>query len=158
MTCGRLLRWRHALEVRLRDDSGNAAVEFVGLAVVLLIPLVYLVLTLGQVQAASFAADTAARQVVRVVATEPDEGRQATRTESIIRMVSRDYGVGIGRDAVHVSCSEHPCSSAGAVVRVDVDVSVDLPGLGSLGVGGGIVEVTSSHALRADENVQKVVR
>ena len=37
---------------RRRDENGSAVVEFVMLGVVLLLPLVYLVLMLGRVQAA----------------------------------------------------------------------------------------------------------
>ena len=42
--------------VRLGDDRGSAVVEFVTLGVLLLVPLVYLVLAMGRVQAATYAA------------------------------------------------------------------------------------------------------
>src|SRR5699024_11380150 len=51
---------RRAGRQLLRED-GNALVEFVVLSAVLLIPALYLVLTLGSVQSAVFAADIIAR-------------------------------------------------------------------------------------------------
>ena len=44
-----------------RGDAGNAVVEFLGISLILLIPLVYLVLTLAKVQGASYAVEGAAR-------------------------------------------------------------------------------------------------
>ncbi len=49
-------RWRSQARAGARGsagaDDGNAVVEFIGGAVVLLVPLMYLVLVLGRVQAA----------------------------------------------------------------------------------------------------------
>ena len=56
------------LPSRWSDDSGNAVVEFLGLAVTLLVPLVYLVLVLGRLQAGTFAADAASRDAARAYA------------------------------------------------------------------------------------------
>ena len=45
----------------MSDDAGNAIIEFLAVTVLLLIPILYLVLVLGRLQAATFAADGAAR-------------------------------------------------------------------------------------------------
>ena len=47
--------------LRRRDEGGSAVVEFVFLAVLLMVPLFYLVMTLSRVQAGAYAASTAAR-------------------------------------------------------------------------------------------------
>ena len=52
--------------------TSNTIVEFVALSAALLIPSLYLVLTLGSVQAAVFAADTIARDAARIHAVAPD--------------------------------------------------------------------------------------
>ncbi len=52
-----------ARRVRLsRRDRGRAVVEFVFLGVLLLVPLIYLVMVIGRIQAAAFAVSTAARE------------------------------------------------------------------------------------------------
>ncbi len=47
------------------DDEGSAAVEFLMLTLLLLIPIVYLVLAVFTIQGASFAAAGAARDAAR---------------------------------------------------------------------------------------------
>ena len=48
-----------------QPDSGNAIVEFLGIALILLIPLVYLVLVLARLQAAGYAVQGAAKDAGR---------------------------------------------------------------------------------------------
>ncbi|MDO5645512.1 MAG: hypothetical protein Q4G21_07505 [Dermabacter sp.] len=136
---------------RLRREDGNAVVEFVGLSIVLMIPLVYLVLTLSQVQAASFAADTAARQATRIAATETDPVARQGRLEVLVGHIAADYGVPITPDALTLTCETSTCAEGGETVRVDVNVAVPLPGLGMIGIEAGPVTVSSTHMLRADE-------
>lgn len=140
------------LRARLADEGGNAVVEFVGLAVILLIPLVYLVLTLSLMQAASFAADTAARHSARITATESDPERRAARLSTLAQQVSSDYGVELAASAIEVTCNADPCTAPGALVRVDVSIPVTLPGLGNLGIESGVARIETSHVQRADEH------
>ena len=51
---------------RWTDDGGSASLEFITAGLVLLVPIVYLVLALSAVQAATLAVDGAARQATRV--------------------------------------------------------------------------------------------
>ena len=48
------------------DDGGNAIIEFVYLAVLLMVPLVYVLLTVFRVQGAAYAVSSAAREAGRV--------------------------------------------------------------------------------------------
>ena len=57
--------WWAACRARSTGDEGSSVIEFLGLAVVLLIPLVYLVLTLARIEAATFATEGAAREAAR---------------------------------------------------------------------------------------------
>ena len=73
------------LTVRLRlggADSGRAIVEFVFLGVLMLVPLVYLVLTLATVQAAAYSATTAAREAGRAFTTAQSEGESMPRARA----------------------------------------------------------------------------
>ena len=65
----------------LRRDEGSASLEFITAGLILLLPMVYLILTLSQIQGGSFAVEGAARQAARVFvqAETPDAGEAAAR-------------------------------------------------------------------------------
>jgi hypothetical protein len=105
-------------------------VEFVSLGVLLLVPLVYLVLTLGRVQAASFAADGAAREAARAFTTAPDEQTARVRALAAVRLGLRDQGFDVDPASVtRLTCSASPCLTPQGAVAVQVTVDVVLPGI-----------------------------
>ena len=139
---------------RLKDASGNSIVEFTGLSVVLLIPLVYLLLTCASMQSATFAADTLARQIARVYSVqELAEGREE-RIGHIIAEVERDYGVDVDPADISVACPAATCPVAGETVSVEVSLAVPIPGLGVVGIDSSIVGVTGRHALISEGNAR----
>lgn len=120
-------RWIRLLGPRWGDDSGNAVVEFLGLAVTLLVPLVYLVLVLGRLQAGAFAADAAARDAARVYASAqtPDSG--ATRAVTAVGLALKDQGFDADpSEALRLACSAQ-CLAPGSEVDALVQVRVPLP-------------------------------
>lgn len=131
-------------------EDGNTIVEFVVLAAALLIPSLYLVLTLGSVQAAVFAADTIARDAARIHAVETDPDQAAMRTQQHAAMVRADYRLEAA-DVVRISCSEDPCSTPGGTVRAEVGIPVPVPGLGPILGETGPVAVGASHAVQVDQ-------
>lgn len=137
------------LEHALKEDEGNAILEFVVLSAALLIPSLYLVLTLGNVQAAVFAADTISRDVARIHATETDPQRAAERSARHTEMVLEDHGLP-PRDVVTLSCSEDPCATPGGTVSAQVRIGVPVPGLGPVLGETGPVVVGASHAVPVD--------
>ncbi|MGN8245961.1 pilus assembly protein [Cellulomonas soli] len=109
-------------------DAGSAVLEFLALSVVLLVPLVYLVLVLGRVQAATFAAEGAARTAARayVVADTPSQG--AARAVASVGLALEDQGFDDDPDgALTLTCSSAPCLRPGSEVAARVDVLVPLP-------------------------------
>ena len=76
-------------------DEGSAIVEFVFLSVLLLIPLVYLVLTVAQGQAGAFAVSLASREAGRAFATAPDDASGEARAQAAAQLAFQDYGWGI---------------------------------------------------------------
>ena len=113
-----------------RDDRGSAVVEFVSLGTLMLIPLVYLILTLARLQAASFAADGAAREAARAFTAAPDEATGRARALAAVRFGLRDQGFDQDPElALQVTCSAAPCLTPGATVAVRVSVEVVLPGI-----------------------------
>lgn len=112
-------------------DAGSAVVEFVTLGVLLLVPVVYLVLTLGRIQAGAFAAEGAAREAARAFATAADEEQGARRVEAVVRLALHDQGFhDVDPAAATVlECSTSPCLQAESRIHVEVTVDVVLPGV-----------------------------
>ncbi len=53
------------------NERGDASVEFLGILVVLVIPVFYIVLAIGQVSAGAMAVDAGAREAARILAQDP---------------------------------------------------------------------------------------
>src|ERR1700712_4047560 len=73
---------------RARREQGSAAVEVLVLGVLLLVPLVYLILTVAALQGAAFAAEGAARQAARSIALAATdaEGRRAADSAAVVAL------------------------------------------------------------------------
>ena len=149
-----------ASRLRVADD-GAALVEFVFLAIVLMIPVVYLVLTLAQVQARTFAAEAVARDVSRAAVVGGidalQDGASSTAAEraarnhaqSALERTLADFSVA-PRDAdVVLTCSSSPCLAPGSEMQVAVTIDVRLPGIGAL-IPGALVSVSSSGSSPVD--------
>lgn len=110
------------------DDDGSAVVEFLGVALLLLVPVVYLVLVLGQLQAAAFATEGAARQAARAMVTADDEASGMERAAASVRIALEDQGFEAPGQAMTVSCSDG-CLAPGSSATVTVAIDVVLPGV-----------------------------
>lgn len=109
------------------SERGSAMVEFLGVALILLIPLVYLVVTLGRVQAAAFAAEGAAKDAVRAVVTAESAAAGAARAEAAVGIALADQGFDRESGALGLECSATPCLTPGGAVSAVVRVEVPLP-------------------------------
>ncbi len=118
-------RWRAALA----DEQGNAALEFIGVGLILLLPLVYLVVALGAIQGQALGVEAAARHTARAVSTAADATDAAARAEQVIASVVDEYGVDAESVAVRWECAPAgaPCPSAGATLLLTVSARVPLP-------------------------------
>lgn len=112
---------------RLRGDRGNAIVEFVYLALLLMIPLVYLLLTVFRVQRAAYAVSGAVREAGRVfVSTAATEDADA-QALTAAALVMSDSGLPLRAHQLEITCSASPCRTAGGTVDVSIDYAVPLP-------------------------------
>lgn len=111
----------------LVGDEGSASIEFLTVGMLLTIPLVYLVLTMAQLQAATLATEGAARQAARMVATAESHGAGLAAADAAIVVALADLG--LDPTAVDVACEPTPsdCTVRGGTVQVAVEVSVPLP-------------------------------
>ncbi|WP_425954672.1 pilus assembly protein [Xylanimonas sp. McL0601] len=112
-------------------ERGSAVVEFIGTTVLLLIPLLYLVLTVGRLQAGAFAVDGGAREAARAVVTASSSDDGAARARVAVAIALEDQGFdpqpALSGEAVQVACSKDPCLSPGGTVTATVRASVPLP-------------------------------
>ena len=109
-----------------RGDDGSAIVEFVWLAVLLLVPLLYVVLTAVMVQRAAFGVTTAAREAARAYATAGSDSGGEARAEAAVRLAMSDEGVSWSPDGRVVTCGE--CSyAAGSSFEVELHARIRLP-------------------------------
>ncbi|MGY1730130.1 hypothetical protein ACI798_01320 [Geodermatophilus sp. SYSU D01045] len=96
------MRW---LRARLGSgERGSAVVEFVFVALVVFVPLVYVVAGFSAVQRGVFAATAAAREAGRALATAPDVSTGLARAERAALLAVADQSV----DATDVRLSFSP--------------------------------------------------
>ncbi len=111
------------------SESGSAALEFIVVGLLLLVPVVYLVVAMGAIQGQALGAQAGARHIARTLATAPDAGTAAQRADRVLDSVVQEYG--LDPESVHVSLSCTPagstCPEAGATVLVTVSTTVALP-------------------------------
>ncbi|MBK4347410.1 hypothetical protein [Lacisediminihabitans changchengi] len=122
-------RWRLWIAERAGADTGSASLEFVTAGLILLLPVVYLVLTMSAVQGAALATEGAARQAVRVFVQADSTARAQAEAQRAVDFALADYGLN-GSDArVAIRCAPHPsdCLTRRGQVSVTVAVSVPLP-------------------------------
>ncbi|WP_258726470.1 pilus assembly protein [Cellulomonas sp. NS3] len=110
-------------------EEGSAVVEFLALTLVLLLPVLYLVLVLGRVQAATFAAEGAAREAARSYVRADDALLGQQRALASVGLALRDQGFDEvdPAAALSLSCSSRPCLAPGSDVATSVTVDVALP-------------------------------
>ncbi len=129
------------------DDGGNAIVEFVYLGVLLMVPLVYVLLTVFTVQRAAYAASSAAREAGRVYVTSESLDDAGTRAFTAASIVMRDSNLALAASDLRIRCSSDPCLAPGSRVDVVIAYDVSLPLLPRIfdGRAPATVQVTSRH-------------
>ena len=134
-------------------EAGSAVVEFVVVAVALLIPIAYLVPAAAAVQSAAFASTQAVREAGRAFSTAATEVDGRQRALAAARLAFSDHGLVLPPGSLRVTCPEGPCLTPGSVVAVDLAWSVALPWLpGSLDSDvPARVPVTATHRVPVDD-------
>ncbi|WP_235201394.1 TadE family protein [Microbacterium sp. CH12i] len=113
----------------MTNDDGSAAMEFITVGVIFLVPLVYLVITLGAIQEHLLGVEAAARHTARVIGQADDAATAAANSDALLANVIDEYGMDGGNVEVSVTCTPAgvECPSAGATVLVTVSTFVSLP-------------------------------
>jgi hypothetical protein len=113
--------------VRRLGEAGSALVEFVFLAVLVMVPLFYLVMTLARVQAGAYAASTAAREAGRAFVTATSSRDATSRAEAAARISFSDQGFGPSQTQLTIRCDAWPCLRPESRVEMSTVVKVQLP-------------------------------
>jgi Flp pilus assembly protein TadG len=130
------------------DDGGNAILEFVFVAVIVMLPLVYLIVAVASVQNSRLAVTQAAREAGRAFATSDTAADAAIRTRAAVRIALDDQGLPddatvrfVAADAGCDAGSVEPKLAPGATFAVCVSRHVDVPAVPSVLQGHGITTV-----------------
>jgi Flp pilus assembly protein TadG len=130
------VRWLRARLAIGDDEGGSAIVEFVFIALVVFLPLVYIVAGFSAVQRGVFASTEAAREAGRALGTAPDPVTGQARAEAAVRIAVEDQSVeatdvvlayapvGAGCEAAG---SYQPALTPGEEFTVCVTVTVRVP-------------------------------
>lgn len=108
-------------------ERGSAVVEFNFLALLLMVPLVYFIVTMSQIQGGSFAVVGAADQAAKVYVAQPDQASAGVAAERAVAIALADFGYPTEGARVATSCQPADCQAAGSAVTVTVSLSVPLP-------------------------------
>ncbi len=111
----------------MRRDDGSAMIEFTWLALLLLVPLVYLVLAVFEVQRTAYAVTNAAREAGRAFVTAPSTPQAYARADAAVELAMTDQGAPLDTVRSTITCGSDPCLTPGGRVTVVVQAEVPLP-------------------------------
>ena len=135
--------------MRSRNEQGSALVELTWLGLLLLVPLLWIVLSVFEVQRGAFAVSGAARARASPTASLGAKANARPAARAAARQVLVDHGVGDQPLGMTVSCAPAgDCHAPGATITVDLRSRVNLPLLPDV-LGGG----APSFALNASHSV-----
>ncbi|MDP3889923.1 TadE/TadG family type IV pilus assembly protein [Nocardioides sp.] len=143
---GRILAaWR-----RRRSERGTMLVEFTWLGILLLIPLVYILISVFEVQRGAFAVTAASRAAGRAYSIAPTMEEGGQRARAAARLALEDQGLPGDTFALDLSCRPQPgeCLAPGSVITVTITSRVDLPLMPRvLGGDKPSIKVESTHSV-----------
>ncbi len=111
-----------------RDEDGTAIVEFVWLAILLLVPLLYIMLSVFEVQRSAYAASAAARSSSRAYVGASGQAAGYDRALIAARLAFADQGID-ATFALTIRCRPRPdrCLTPGSIVIAEIRTSAGLP-------------------------------
>ena len=131
-----------------RDERGSAVVEFSWLAILLMVPLVYVMLAVFDVQRASYGATAATRAAGRAFIIVPEglsEDDARARAFDAARLAMKDQGMELSPDQLRITC-DPACLEPGSTVTVTLDTEVRLPLIpDALGGDPPAIHISASH-------------
>jgi Flp pilus assembly protein TadG len=144
--------------IRSRDDRGSALVEFVFLAFVMLIPLVYLVIVVATIERGDLAVTQAAREAGRAFATGRNTDDGVRRAQASVRLTLINQGLDPASAEIRYVAADRGCSAPpirprlqpGAVFLLCVRRTASLPGVPAM-VGGRPLTTVGHYLVHVDD-------
>jgi Flp pilus assembly protein TadG len=136
--------------VRSRDERGSALVELSWLGILLLVPMLWIVLSVFEVQRGAFAVSSAARSAGRAYALAPNDAVGRSHAESEVRRALDDQGLAGAGFTLRVTCTPFPadCHTGTSMVTVQVSTQVQVPLLPEvLGGDAPSVALDATHSV-----------
>ncbi len=127
------------LELRIgafHEETGSSLVEFVMLAVLVLIPVIYFILGVAGVQAAAYASVGASDQAAKMYVggsedLSPDV--RAARSQAAATAALQDFGIAPTQTQISMTCPKGSCENDGDLVTFTVVVRVPVPLIPDMG-------------------------
>ena len=132
-------------------QEGSALIEFVGLGVLLLLPLMYLLLSVFSVQRAAFAVTQAAREAGRAYATAASSALAGERANYAAQLAMQSQGVKSGVSVRYAPAGSR-CGAAGdgaASLQAGARFVVCVRTRAQLPLGG-VITVNGQYAVSID--------
>src|SRR5699024_2095062 len=113
--------------MRTRGESGTALIEFSWLAIVLLLPLVYIMIAVFDVQRASYGVSAASQARAQACVSSSSVDTASGRAYTTARLTLRAHSVPPADISVECRPSARACLEPGSSVRVTVVARQPLP-------------------------------
>jgi len=107
-------------------QAGSAVVEFVFLAVLMLVPLFYLVMVLARLQAGAYAVSAASREAGRAYVTAQVSEQAPARAHSAAGLAFADQGFE-SEGSIQIGCDGTPCLRPEGRVQITATLWVPMP-------------------------------
>jgi hypothetical protein len=110
-------------------EEGSASLEFITAGLILLLPLVYLILTMSVIQGGALAVEGASRQAARVFVQSATTGEAKASAKRAVEFALADYGLDADQATITITCRPTPtnCLTRRGFVTVVIEASVPLP-------------------------------
>ncbi|MEO7261764.1 MAG: hypothetical protein ABI047_10990 [Jatrophihabitantaceae bacterium] len=89
----RICLWQRWKQLRRSGERASAIIEFIFVAVLVLVPLIYLIVAVAVVQRSRLATTNAARDVGRAIATSDTAGQAEVRAQAALRAALHGQGL-----------------------------------------------------------------
>lgn len=133
---------------RVCNEAGSALVELTWLGLLLLIPLVYVIISVVTVQRSAYGATEAARAAGRAYILAPDVETARQRAFEAASVAMDDQGVALEPSELVIECQPSPssCLQPGSSVEVRVELQVGLPLVPAIfGESAASISVDAAH-------------
>ena len=111
---------------RSSAQAGSAIVEFVFLAVLMMVPLFFLVMVLARLQSGAYAVSAASREAGRAYVTAQVAAQAPARAHSAAGLAFADQGFA-SEGRIKIACDGTPCLRPEGRVQITATISVPMP-------------------------------